>query len=125
VLEFIEARLADDISLDDLAAQACLSPFHFSRLFHHATGLSPHRYVTDRRIEAAKELLAADGASLAQVALATGFGSQANFTRAFRRTTGLTPGQHRELCRRKRVAVWQPEASSGRQQDLRMVPQDL
>jgi AraC family transcriptional regulator len=100
VLDFIETRLASDISLDDLAAEACFSPFHFSRLFRDATGLSPHRYVTERRIEAARKKLAANGAPLVQIALDTGLGSQANFTRVFRKTTGLTPGQYRELSQR-------------------------
>jgi AraC family transcriptional regulator len=100
VLDFIEASLAGDISLDDLAAEACLSPFHFSRLFHEATGLSPCRFVTDRRIQAAQKMLARNQSSLVQVALDTGFGSQATFTRAFRKATGLTPGQYRELCLR-------------------------
>jgi AraC family transcriptional regulator len=100
VLDFIEVHLPSDISLDDLAAEACLSPFHFSRLFREATGLSPCRYVTDRRIQAAQKMLAVDQSSLVEVALDTGFGSQATFTRAFRKTTGLTPGQYRELCLR-------------------------
>ena len=55
VLDFIEASLAVDIRLEELAAQACLSPFHFSRLFREATGLSPHRYVIDRRVQAARQ----------------------------------------------------------------------
>lgn len=100
VLDFIEARLADDIALDDLAAEACLSPFHFARLFKDATSLTPHRYVTDRRVQAAREKLALNHSSLAEVALDTGFGSQANFIRVFRKATGLTPGQYRELHRR-------------------------
>ncbi|HEY6640923.1 AraC family transcriptional regulator [Povalibacter sp.] len=100
VLDFIEARLASDISLDDLAAEACFSSFHFSRLFRAATGLSPHRYVTERRIEAARRMLASNKVSLVQVAVDTGLGSQANFTRVFRKTTGLTPGQYREQSHR-------------------------
>jgi AraC family transcriptional regulator len=100
VLDFIDARLAKEISLDDLAAEACLSPFHFSRLFRDATGVSPHRFVTDLRVQAAQKLLALDHSSLVEIALDTGFGSQDNFTRVFRKTTGLTPGQYRELCRR-------------------------
>lgn len=97
VLDFIEARLAEDITLDDLAAEACLSPFHFSRLFREATGLSPHRYVTERRIQAAKGKLTLTKSSLVDIALDTGFGSQANFTRVFRKMAGLTPGQYRTL----------------------------
>ena len=100
VLDFIDARLAGEISLDDLAAEACLSPFHFSRLFRDATGLSPHRYVIDRRVQAAQKKLVLNRSTLVEIALDTGFGSQDNFTRVFRKTTGLTPGQYRELCRR-------------------------
>ncbi|MBY5542658.1 helix-turn-helix transcriptional regulator [Rhizobium leguminosarum] len=97
VFDFIEARIAAEISLDDLAAEACLSPFHFARMFRKASGLTPHRYVTERRIEAAKEKLRLAGSSLVEIALDIGFGSQANFTRVFRKMTGLTPGQYRAL----------------------------
>jgi AraC family transcriptional regulator len=100
VIDFIEARLADNISLGDLASEACLSPFHFSRLFRDATGLSPHRYVIERRIQRAQKLLACHQLSLVEIALDTGFGSQANFTRVFRKVAGVTPGQYREQCRR-------------------------
>ena len=81
VLDFMEARLADDISLDDLAREACLSPFHFSRLFHEATGLPPHRYLIERRIQAAQKMLLSERSSMAEVALDAGFGSQASFAR--------------------------------------------
>lgn len=97
VFDFIEARIAADISLNDLAAEACLSPFHFARMFRKATGFSPHRYVTERRIKAAEEKLRLGRSSLVEIALDTGFGSQANFTRVFRKMTGLTPGQYRAL----------------------------
>lgn len=97
VLTLIDARLADSISLGDLAAEACLSMYHFARLFHRATGAPPHRYVTERRIQAAQALLASRQASLADIAFGTGFSSQSSFHRVFRRTTGLTPGQYRDL----------------------------
>jgi AraC family transcriptional regulator len=98
VLDYIEASLKADIRLEELAAQACLSPFHFSRLFREATGLSPHRYVIDRRVQAARQELARNNLSLVEIAMEFGFGSQANFTRVFRKATSLTPGQYRELC---------------------------
>ena len=60
--------------------------------------MSPHRYVTDRRVQAARHELARDRLSLVEIALAFGFGSQANFTRVFRKAASLTPGQYRELC---------------------------
>lgn len=97
VLDFIEAKLGDDIALDDLAREACLSPFHFSRLFHDTTGLPPHRYVIERRIRAAQQMLLSGRSSIAEIALDTGFGSQANFARTFRKVTGVTPRQYREL----------------------------
>ncbi len=97
VLSYIEARLAETISLDDLASEACLSPFHFARLFSQAMGQPPHRYVVERRVAAASELLARRDISMAEVALDTGFGTQANFSRVFRKLTGLTPRQYRDL----------------------------
>ena len=117
VLRFIDARLTDSISLRDLAAQACLSPFHFSRAFLAATGISPHRYLTERRIRAAQEMIARGESSLAQIALASGLGSQGSFTRAFRKVTGLTPGQFREQCRHL------PDKQE--QQETHAEPQDL
>ena len=92
VLDYIEASLKADIRLEELAAQACLSPFHFSRLFREATGLSPHRYVIDRRVQAARQELARNNLSLVEIALEFGFGSQANFTRVFRKATSSYSG---------------------------------
>lgn len=99
VMSLIEARLGEDLSLDDLAGEACLSPFHFSRLFHQATGRSPHRYLTERRIESAKRMIRDDRTSMTEIALDAGFGSQANFSRIFRKTTGLCPREYRDLQR--------------------------
>ncbi len=95
VLDLIEDRLMEEIGLDELAREACLSPFHFSRLFQKATGLPPHRYLTERRVREAKAKLAEGRLSLVEIALESGFGSQGNFNRIFRRRTGLTPGQFR------------------------------
>ncbi|MBP1852905.1 helix-turn-helix domain-containing protein [Rhizobium halophytocola] len=95
VLDLIEARLGEEITLEELAREACLSPFHFSRLFHQTTGLPPHRFVIDRRIRAAQRMLQTGQLSIAEIAFDTGFGSQANFTRTFRKLTGTTPGQFR------------------------------
>lgn len=99
VLDLVECRFTDGIGLDELASEACLSPFHFSRLFQKATGLSPHRYVTERRVREAKRQLAEGRLSLVEIALASGFGSQGNFNRIFRKQTGLTPGQFRNQLR--------------------------
>ena len=97
-LQWIDEAPDAELGVERLAGQAGLSPYHFSRLFREATGLSPHRYVTDRRVQAARHELARDRLSLVEIALEFGFGSQANFTRVFRKAASLTPGQYRELC---------------------------
>jgi AraC family transcriptional regulator len=97
VLFYIEERLGETISLDDLAGEACLSPYHFARLFQKAMGSPPHRYVVERRIAVAQERLRGSRASMVELALDTGFGTQANFSRVFRKLTGVTPRQYRDL----------------------------
>lgn len=99
VCDYIDDHYAEAITLDQLAAEAGLSPFHFLRLFREATGLTPHRYVTDRRIQAARKALERQSSSLQEIALASGFGSQDSFTRVFRKSTGFTPGRYREAHR--------------------------
>lgn len=95
VLDHIEDNLEGDLSIDGLAAAACLSPFHFARAFKATVGSPPHRYVSTRRLARAKVLLAGDKQSLVDIALTLGFSCQANFNRAFRQATGRTPGQYR------------------------------
>ena len=95
VLDYIEEHLADDIAVADLAKIARYSLFHFARAFSTAMGMPPHRYVSQRRLERAKELIAAESRSIAETAFMCRFSSQASFTRAFRRTTGMTPAVYR------------------------------
>jgi len=95
VLDYIEANLEGDLTVMRLASVACLSQFHFARAFKAATGQSPHRHVSTRRLERAKELLSDADRALVDIALALRFSCQANFTRAFRRATGHTPAQYR------------------------------
>ena len=90
VTDYVEEHLAGSVLLSQLAEVARLSPFHFSRAFKQSFGLPPLRYVTSRRIERAKTLLAAD-TSITLVGLAVGFGETSSFTTAFRRHTGVTP----------------------------------
>jgi len=95
VTEFINANLAETLQLSDLAALSGLSPSHFGRAFKGSTGLPPHRWHLNRRIEQARAMLADAGASLADVACATGFADQSHFTRVFSRTVGTSPGAWR------------------------------
>jgi AraC family transcriptional regulator len=100
VVEYIEGRLDVGPSLEQLAAVARLSPYHFARQFKAATGLPPHQYVITRRVERAKLLLQArTDLSLAEVAAQAGFSDQSQFSRHFKRLVGVTPGQFRKSAR--------------------------
>jgi AraC-like DNA-binding protein len=81
------------ISLDQLAACAGLSPFHFLRVFVQDVGLTPHAYLNQIRVREARRKLSL-GAPCAQVALDCGFCDQSHMVRAFKRSTGVTPGQY-------------------------------
>jgi AraC family transcriptional regulator len=101
VLDYIEANLEGDLTIDHLASIACLSRFHFARAFKAGIGQAPHQYVSAKRLERAKGLLMRGDQSLVDIALALNFSCQANFTRAFRQVTGQTPGQFRRSFRSK------------------------
>jgi len=96
---FIRAHFAENLSLEELSRVACLSPFHFQRLFVKTTGVSPHEYVIESRIRKAKELLF-EGHSIADAAIDTGFVDQSHFTRSFKRRIGITPGRYLQLHRK-------------------------
>lgn len=96
VRECVEAKLDTNMTLAELAAAVGLSPFHFARAFKKTTGVTPYRYVIERRVERARALLADPRLRLVEVALACGFGSQQQFTTMFRRLTGMTPGAYRK-----------------------------
>lgn len=96
VLEYIHAHPGRNLSLQDLAQAAHLSPFHFSRLFKSSTGMTPHQYVLQWRVEEAKRLLRHSRVDLAEIAARLGFGDQSHFTARFRRLTGETPKRWRE-----------------------------
>src|SRR5450432_2850109 len=98
VLDYIESNLEGGLTLDELASIACLSRFHFARAFKLAMGLPPHRYVSAKRMERAKALLAKGDRPIADIALALGFSSQANFSRAFQLMAGQAPGQFRRTA---------------------------
>jgi AraC family transcriptional regulator len=82
-------------SLEEMAAQAGVTPSHFCRIFRKATGVSPHQYVMKARLDRAQQLLAQSDAPLSSIADALGFTSQSHFTRAFRQFTGETPSDFR------------------------------
>jgi AraC family transcriptional regulator len=98
VREYIEANLeGGNLTIARLAKVASLSQFHFARAFKATVGSAPHQHVSAHRLERAKELLTRGNQSLLDIAVALNFSSQANFTRAFRKGTGMTPGQYRRF----------------------------
>ena len=94
----IDAAPEADVRLDALAAAACLSRFHFVRVFARLTGQTPHSYRTSRRINAARRMLSA-GSAPADVAAACGFADQSHLTRTFRRLLGMTPAVYARAIR--------------------------
>src|SRR5262245_21177482 len=100
VVEYIEEHLDAAPSLEELAAVARLSVYHFARQFKRATGLPPHQYVILRRVERAKQLLqVGTGLSLADVAARAGFSDQSQFSHHLKRLVGLAPGPVGETTR--------------------------
>ncbi len=95
VRRHIDAHLDEDLDLATLAALGHTSPFHFSRLFRAVTGLPPHRYLRRARLGRAEQLLADGDATITAISHQVGFSSVSHFIAAFRRHTGMTPGQYR------------------------------
>ncbi len=90
-LGYIEKNLTDDIDLENLASSACMSKYHFCRLFKKRVGISPIRFVTFMRIEKAKKLLRKDDITISTVAISVGFNDLSSFIAQFKKVTGMTP----------------------------------
>jgi transcriptional regulator GlxA family with amidase domain len=99
VREHIERQIANSLDVSELAAIAALSDSHFSRAFKQSMGISPHRYVLDRRIELAATLLRDSTLLLADIALYVGFADQSHFTRRFVAIMRETPSRYRHRHR--------------------------
>ena len=94
-VEYVEENLAGDLSLAEIAGAANMSPRHFSRLFKEAVGSPPHRYVVERRVERAKDLLLGTDLPIAEVARGVGFSSQSHLHFHVKRLLGATPASLR------------------------------
>ncbi|WP_322966347.1 AraC family transcriptional regulator [Sphingomonas fuzhouensis] len=98
VVDFMEARLDQPLSLADMASSCAMSASHFARRFKQTTGVPPHQYLIRLRIERAKRLLK-DSMPIAEIAVECGFTHQEHLTSMFRRATGLTPAVFRRTAR--------------------------
>jgi AraC family transcriptional regulator len=95
VLSYIDAHLQDDLTLERLAAEIDVSPDHFGRAFRASLGVSPLRYIAQRRLHRAKTLLLDPAMSITDIAMALGFATPSHFTSNFHKATGTTPSQWR------------------------------
>jgi AraC family transcriptional regulator len=93
--EVLNANVADDISLADVAAQCNLSAGHFARAFKRSFGRTPHRWLEQRRVDAVKDLLLHSSLALEDIAIVRGFGDASSLIRVFYRVTGTNPGEWR------------------------------
>jgi AraC-like DNA-binding protein len=97
--DFMNANLAGDPSIAEVANECRLSTSYFARAFKQATGMPPYRWLTKQRVERAKELLRDPRRELADIAQLCGFVDQSHFTRIFSRSEGHSPGRWRRLFR--------------------------
>ena len=100
VLEYVSAHYAEPLSLDQLAREACVSRFHFGRLFKERVGVTPHHYLVRIRLDAAASLLSDTDISVLEIALTCGYGSAAHFTAAFQKRFSQPPSLYRRNLRR-------------------------
>ena len=96
IRELVHAKLADDLSLDEMAQSVGLSTAHFARMFRKSTGPTPHQFVLRQRVERAKAMLRAPGTRVLAVAVACGFKTQQHFARVFCDVCGVSPTQYRQ-----------------------------
>lgn len=96
LLKYIDGNLDGDLAIDSLAELVGASPDQLSRAFKRSVGETPHNYVLQRRMDAARVLIRDNTGTLAEIAYATGFSSQSHMTTAFKKVLGITPGAIRE-----------------------------
>lgn len=107
---YIDENYQEDIDLEQISKQAFLSRFHFHRLFSHVYKKTPHQYVTQKRLDAAKILLAKEGISITDVCNSIGFESLGSFSSLFRKQNGYSPQYYRNIAwLKKKLEKEQPK----------------
>ena len=96
IKELVDAKMEDDLSLDEMAQSVGLSTAHFARMFRKSTGETPHQFVLGQRIERAKAMLRGPVARVLDVAVACGFKTQQHFAQVFRDVCGVSPTEYRQ-----------------------------
>jgi AraC-like DNA-binding protein len=98
--DFLAAGHSTPIRLDEAAREACLSPFHFQRVFSRTFGESPHEFVTRLRMERARRLLEVGEMPVTEICLEIGYVSLGTFSRRFAERVGRSPSEYRRTARR-------------------------
>ena len=98
-LEFMHDNYGRELALEEIAASAYLSEYHFARLFKQITGATPHVYLANLRIEKARRLLVETTLPVIEIAAMVGYQSQSHFTKIFKSVTGITPRAYRDSSR--------------------------
>lgn len=107
---FIDEKYHENIDLEQISKQAFLSRFHFHRLFTHIYKKTPHQYITQTRMDAAKILLAKEGISITDVCNSIGFESLGSFSSLFRKHNGYSPQYYRNIAwLKKKLAKEEPK----------------
>ncbi|MEM9671669.1 MAG: AraC family transcriptional regulator [Bacteroidota bacterium] len=96
LLDYTASHLDQDISLETLASQVNLSPFHFAKSFKRTTNVSPHQFVLNFRIEKAMEMIKNKSQTLTEISHQVGFYDQSHFTNSFKRVVGTTPKKYQK-----------------------------
>jgi AraC family transcriptional regulator len=96
IKELVDAKMGDDLSLDEMAQSIGLSTAHFARMFRKSTGETPHQFVLRQRVERAKTMLRVPDARVLDVAVACSFTTQQHFAQVFRDVCGVSPTQYRQ-----------------------------
>lgn len=95
VIEYMSCHFAEALTLERLAAEACISKYHFARLFRQRVGQSPHRYLAEIRLDAAQRMLVSSELSIAEIAVECGYSTATHFSMAFARRFGMPPTSFR------------------------------
>lgn len=104
VRDYIDRHYGNPLTVEDLATLAGLSTFHFIRVFRSAVGCTPHRYLRQRRLDRARELLVTTSLNITEICDRIGFQSLGSFSSLFKNETGESPSDYR-VRRRKRVYI--------------------
>ena len=96
-IDYINEHLGENLSLAAMAAELHISQYHFCRLFKQSTGMIPHHYLMQQRLDRAKQLLRLPELTVMYIAIECGFANHSHFAKYFRRYTGVSPTQFRKM----------------------------